>query len=152
MDQPHRRYPTHVEPESARFDGSVTFVTVCTKDRKRILDNPAAHEALVRVWLEADHWLVGRYVVMPDHVHLLCARSRLDAVPLANWVAYWKSLSSKSWHRQEDRSLWQQQFWNTRIREGKGQEKWEYVDNNPVRAGLVLSASDWPYPGELNLI
>ncbi len=152
MDHLHRSYPTHVEPNSARFDGSVIFVTVCTKDRKRILDNPAAHEALVRAWLESDHWIVGRYVLMPDHVHLLCARSRWDAVPLTNWIAYWKSLSSKSWHCQEDRPLWQQQFWDTRIREGKGQEKWEYIANNPVRAGLVLSAGDWPYQGELNPI
>jgi len=29
-------------------------------------------------------------------------------------------------------------------------KKWLYVRENPVRAGLVRSAEDWPYAGELN--
>lgn len=127
-------------------------MTVCTKDRKPILDNESAHQTLVRVWTAADHWLVGRYVVMPDHVHLFCARARWDAVPLTNWVAYWKSQASKSWHDPNERPLWQQQFWDTRIRPGREQEKWLYVVENPVRAGLVACASDWPFQGELNVI
>ena len=28
-------------------------------------------------------------------------------------------------------------------------EKWNYVRNNPVRAGLVQNADDWPYAGEI---
>ena len=25
---------------------------------------------LIKVWSNAGHWLVGRYVVLPDHIHL----------------------------------------------------------------------------------
>jgi len=28
-------------------------------------------------------------------------------------------------------------------------QKWNYVRENPVRAGLVKSAEDWPYQGEI---
>ena len=28
-------------------------------------------------------------------------------------------------------------------------QKWNYVRENPVRAGLVKSAADWPYQGEI---
>ena len=28
-------------------------------------------------------------------------------------------------------------------------EKWAYVLQNPVRAGLVKNAGDWPYAGEI---
>jgi hypothetical protein len=28
-------------------------------------------------------------------------------------------------------------------------EKWEYVRNNPPRAGLVKFRDDWPYQGEI---
>ena len=28
-------------------------------------------------------------------------------------------------------------------------EKWDYVRENPVRAGLVRSANDWPYFGSI---
>ena len=31
-------------------------------------------------------------------------------------------------------------------------EKWNYVRNNPVRAGLAKNAGDWPYQGEIVLI
>ena len=31
-------------------------------------------------------------------------------------------------------------------------EKWLYVRDNPVRAGLVDDASDWPYQGECVVI
>jgi hypothetical protein len=28
-------------------------------------------------------------------------------------------------------------------------KKWQYVHENPVRAGLVASADEWPYQGEI---
>ncbi|HEY4270535.1 MAG TPA: hypothetical protein VGM65_00875 [Candidatus Udaeobacter sp.] len=31
-------------------------------------------------------------------------------------------------------------------------QKWEYVRENPVRAGLVPLAADWPYQGEFVFI
>jgi hypothetical protein len=31
-------------------------------------------------------------------------------------------------------------------------EKWNYVRENPVRAGLAQSAEDWPYAGEIVVI
>jgi putative transposase len=31
-------------------------------------------------------------------------------------------------------------------------EKWNYVKENPVRAGLVQIASEWPYQGEIVII
>jgi hypothetical protein len=31
-------------------------------------------------------------------------------------------------------------------------EKWEYVRENPVRAGLVTSADDWPWQGEIEYL
>ena len=31
-------------------------------------------------------------------------------------------------------------------------QKWEYVRENPVRAGLVARADEWPYEGEFVVI
>ena len=31
-------------------------------------------------------------------------------------------------------------------------QKWNYVRENPVRAGLVEKAEDWPYAGEIIII
>jgi len=44
-------------------------------------------------------------------------------------------------------------FWDTQLRKGENyDEKWQYVLENPVRAGLVKHSEDWPYQGELNVL
>ena len=69
---PKRRTPAHPEPVATKQ--VIIFVTVCTARRKRILANPAAVATLHRAWRDADDWAVGRYVIMPDHLHLCCSR------------------------------------------------------------------------------
>ena len=51
------------------------FVTACTKDRRQILGNAQVHEDFRRfcqAGLERGVF-VGRYVLMPDHLHLFVA-------------------------------------------------------------------------------
>ena len=144
-----RRRPVHPRVVATERRPTVVFLTICAKDRKPILATGAAHQVIVEAWARADTWVVGRYVVMPDHVHLFCA-PRDDEISLAAWVHYWKSLSSKHWPQPAARPVWQPDFWDTRLRRGDRYEsKWEYVRANPVRAGLVEDPDDWPYAGEL---
>jgi hypothetical protein len=45
---------------------------------------------------------------------------------------------------------WQKTFFDHLLRSSESySEKWNYVRENPVRAGLVASAEDWPYVGEI---
>jgi len=45
---------------------------------------------------------------------------------------------------------WQKGFFDHILRSGDSySEKWEYVRDNPVRAGLVTAWSDWPFSGEI---
>lgn len=130
----------------------IVFVTVNTDRRKAILANPAAHGILLDSWRAADAWLVGRYVVLPDHIHLFC--SPVDSnVSLKAWVKFWKGVASRHWPRREDQPIWQPDFWDTQLRRGESyMEKWSYVLQNPVRKGLVKVPEDWPYAGELNAL
>jgi len=128
------------------------MVTVCTKDRRPALANPYMHTALLKSWQAADHWLVGRYVVMPDHLHLFCAPGTATIEPLVKWVRYWKSFATKSASFSSG-DLWQRDFWDTQLRQGDSYAaKWKYVADNPVRAGLTSSAELWPYQGEVNIL
>ena len=105
------------------------------------------HELLRKVWTDAKAWLVGRYVIMPDHIHLFAAPGSPD-LPLENWVQYWKSQLTKRRRRPENR--WQTDHWDTRLRSGESYEqKWNYVVNNPVRRGLVERSEDWRLQGEI---
>ncbi len=44
--------------------------------------------------------------------------------------------------------LWQARFFDHLLRTPESHsEKWEYIRNNPVRAGLVKQPDDWPFQG-----
>src|SRR5262249_54101682 len=141
-----RRHPHH---EVIDKDGAPTivFITVCTSGRVPWLANPEVHDCLVWIWRQATAWFVGRYVLMPDHVHMFASPGTPE-LPLKNWVTYWKSLFSK---RHQDRAhRWQSDYWDTTLRGvDRYEEKWNYALNNPVRKGLVANASDWPFQGEV---
>ena len=48
------------------------------------------------------------------------------------------------------RKLWQRDFWDTQMRSpAHYDEKWAYVQMNPVRQGLVGVPDDWPFQGEV---
>ncbi|CAN5710090.1 hypothetical protein BH20VER1_BH20VER1_23860 [soil metagenome] len=115
-----------------------------------MLASPVAHDVLVSAWTVATAWLVGRYVIMPDHVHLFCSPGGLDAPLLERWMKYWKSSATKLLG-EPGGTVWQRHHWDRQLRRGQSySEKWEYVCNNPVRHRLVSNAAEWPYQGELN--
>jgi REP element-mobilizing transposase RayT len=89
---------------------------------------------------------VGRYVIMPDHIHLF-VRGNLD-FSLAQWVRVLKRSLSREILTASPH--WQQGFFDHLIRHSESySQKWEYVRQNPVRAGLVASADAWPWQGEI---
>jgi len=144
--QPIRRTPVHGVRVSLGKP-TIVFVTVCTKDRQPWLAQPEVHEAIRRIWQESTAWLVGRYVLMPDHMHFFCAPHRLDQ-PLGRWIAFWKRRFTRL--HVPGTGRWQRDYWDTRLRRLENYDaKWEYVRNNPVRHGLCESADQWPYQGEV---
>ena len=130
----------------------VYFLTTCTLQRRRVLANSTAHDICIEVWEKARSfygWHVGRYVIMPDHVHFFCV-PELDAKPLENFVGKWKEWTAKYLgHRAGiDMPLWQAEFFDRLLRSSDSHSrKWEYVRQNPVRAGLVAHHEDWQYQG-----
>jgi REP element-mobilizing transposase RayT len=123
--------------EPLRHHPTIVFVTACTKDRRPWLANERVHAVLREVWRRADAWMTGRYVIMPDHLHLFA--SWMNDIPLRNWMQYWKSQFTKTYR--VDGREWQAGHWDTTMRSAaQYEDKWRYVRENPVRHGLV---DDW---------
>ena len=95
---------------------SIAFVTVCSEKRRPLLARPAPFAAIMAAWSAADHWVVGRYVVMPDHIHLFCAPARQEALELKRWVHFWKSYASRHWPAPSEHPIWQTDFWDSQLR------------------------------------
>lgn len=151
MSRPERKRPVHLPALERHNRSIIQFVTVCTNHRKPVLDNADAHRLLIALWQDDSVYRVGRYVIMPDHIHLFCAPNTYPEKPLSNWVRYWKSRSASQWKGSRVEKLWQKDFWDRQLRGHESYtEKWNYVANNPVRAGLIQSVDDWPYQGEIH--
>ena len=148
-----RKRPPHHAPLEIGNRGIFVFVTICTKDRQKWLACEDGMLALVVASREATHWQIGRFVLMPDHVHFFCAPGTWPPSSLAKWVRFWKRSFTQSLRQRNSHFQWQRDFWDTQLRTGDSySEKWSYVRNNPVRAGLVKDADCWPYQGELNAL
>ena len=155
----------------------ILFVTVVTNFRQMVLDNKMALDCIIDAWRKADNWLVGRFIIMPDHIHFFCAPSTYPPSNFHRWMAYWKSIATKEYWRMlggsrscatenetqadaqervppaRNPSLFQRECWDTQLRKGDSYAvKWEYVRNNPVRRGLVDNVDAWPYQGEMNVL
>jgi len=132
----------------------IYFVTTCTNDREPRLACEVASSVLEHEWRDAQlrhGWAIGRFVVMPDHVHFFCAPGH-DSKPLSDFMKLWKEWTSKKINKALGltNSLWQEEFFDHLLRSNESYSaKWDYVRNNPVRAGFVLNADDWPWQGEI---
>lgn len=126
------------------------FLTVCTVRRERWLADANAHSNLHEVWAtEATAWLVSDYLLMPDHLHLFCAPQDWRFT-VERWVGYWKERFAKRMGRAGG---FQKGVFHHRLRDGESYaEKWRYVQENPVRAGLVARPEDWLYQGHVHEI
>jgi putative transposase len=134
----------------------VYFITTCVAARRPLLANEAVHGILRDEWsgLRDRHgWAVGRYVVMPDHVHFFVTPVLIGAKPLSGALGKWKEWSAKRILKSTASiaPLWQPEFFDHVLRSAESQsEKWLYMRENPVRAGLVTRADDWPYAGAMD--
>jgi REP-associated tyrosine transposase len=93
---------------------------------------------------------------MPDHGHSFCAPD-VSAVSLSQFIGGVETLDeSANFHLPQTASaatgpIWQREFSDHVLRSEEGyDQKWNYVRDNPVRAGFVLNASEWSFAGEID--
>jgi putative transposase len=132
----------------------VFLVTFCAYRRRKFLATNSVNAALrdfgTRAY-EQYSIAVGRYVIMPDHLHLFVCGP--DDFELGRWVGILKQRLGKAVVSPKSSPIWQRGFFDHLLRSDESySQKWNYVRENPVRAGLVSKAADWPYSGELVII
>jgi len=155
----HEYSKTPPRLRNIHLSSPVYFVTCCTYDRQKLLANDAVYQEFLgfgRCGYSERNIAIGRYVIMPDHLHLF-VRGPYD-FRLSGWVNQLKGCLTKqirgsrysSCSRSPVANVWQRGFFDHVLRSYESySEKWRYVEQNPVRAGLVKNAESWPYAGEV---
>jgi hypothetical protein len=112
-----------------RFNAPVYFVTFNTHIRANLLADPAVHAGFVEYCRRVADF---RTAVGLDRVLLSIGREPLNRPG------------------QKLSSFWQPGFNDHLLRSDESYaEKWDYVFQNPVRAGLINHPEGWPYAGEI---
>ena len=144
--------------------GGVYFVTICTQNRRECLSDVCRGGALLRpagqiVQREISAMesrfsiTVDKYVIMPNHIHLLLSTAGEGAVTraeqspapttgvampsLSDMICVLKSVTAKEINRMENtpgRRFWQRSFYDHVIRNERDYLRaWQYIEDNPAR-------------------
>ena len=124
------------------------FVSVrLLKQRARLQDTDFRLMALALNRVRRQHpFYLTAWVFLPDHGHAICAPVYPLTISRVMKSAKTSSTILINRRRAERGELWQARFFDRALRTVKEyNEKVEYIHLNPVRAGLVQRAEEWPW-------
>jgi putative transposase len=142
--------------ERGLADNSIYHVINRGNGRQKIFHKNKDYEAFINVIKEAK----GRYPVrvfgyclMPNHLHMVVMPEH--GKELSRWMQWAMTCHVRRYHRHYGSSghVWQGRFKNFMIQEDVHLiMTLRYVEGNPVRAGLVKSASEWEWSSHREVI
>ena len=136
------------------------FITICTKDRKQILSKIVgdgfpvpnlpgriAEEMIEQVMIRYPSVSVDKYVIMPDHIHLLL---RIEGTgnpspTLGNVIGWYKYQTTKRINQTDATQglqVFQRSYYDHVIRNQQDYDSvWEYIENNPRKWAMKKQGS-----------
>ena len=147
-------------PKTLDIAGNTHFITFSCYKRRKLLTADAAKRIVIS-YLASGVTKHGAqcagFVIMPDHVHALVRFP--ESGVLSEFVKQLKRMSSynikrllsdtltrygSTFHPEEP--IWQRRYYDFNVHtHEKLLEKLTYMHENPVKAGLVEKAHDWPF-------
>lgn len=95
---------------------------------------------------DGERYRLLAWCVMPNHVHVLI--EMMHGFPLGKLVQSWKAFTAKEANRilDHDGTFWQRDYFDRFIRDDAHLFRaTEYIEQNPVKAGLVSEVRAWPF-------
>jgi putative transposase len=140
--RPVRKQLDHSIHFHGRF-GATYFITICCRQRGlNQLCKPEAAQLLTdtaRQYHETEQWYLKLFLLMPDHLHMLIGVSGDGS--LSKLIRDFKRIAAR-----KGKIQWQRNFFDHRLRHDESEtEKYDYICQNPIRAGLIREGDKWPY-------
>jgi putative transposase len=123
------------------------FVTTVCWQRMPLFKDAQKAELMMDIlahYQQEKKYVLHEFVIMPDHLHLLVTPE--SDLSLERTMQLIKGGFSYRLGKMKKGLVWQESFTNHRVRDENDYERHaSYVRMNPVRAGLVARAEDYPY-------
>lgn len=116
---------------------------------QRVIDDDVVEVARLQIFRTArlEGFVILAHCFMPDHAHLL-VEGMTDSADLRRFAKLAKQRSGALYARRARRALWQKGYYERVLRERDDPGVIaQYILENPVRAGLVANACDYPHAG-----
>ena len=137
-------YHNRKSPRIPNYDYSTQnyyFITICTHNRRCIFGDPydlnrfgrIAQEHIHRISSHYENVSVEKYVVMPNHIHMILALNCNGKYDIQQIIGQYKSGVSRDVGKIDpDTEVWQRSFHDHVIRRQSTFERiWLYIEGNP---------------------
>ena len=133
------------------IEGVFYHVTSRTNNKIRIFENRLGRKIMLMVLQDAKDkfsFQLDNFCIMPTHIHMLIKPG--EGTNLSMIMRWIKTLSAKRWnsiHSSTDH-VWGERYFARAIKDLQEFETvMDYIDQNPVKAGLVATPADWMASG-----
>lgn len=160
MPRPERR-PNRL-PEYDYSSNGVYFITICVKNRAKLLSEivgggalDAPEVRLTAIGKIAEKYIlssnnikrlsVENYVIMPDHIHMLIYIDNIDGsskapTPTNSILSHMVGTFKRFCNREIGRNIWQRSFYDRVIRNEEDYKKhYMYIEGNPAVFGDTVN-------------
>ena len=130
-------------------DGFIYHVINRGNSKQGVFHKDSDYQAFINLMEEAKDIYpikIFAYCLMPNHFHLVLLPTKAEE--LSKWMQWLMTSHVRRYHRHYGTSghVWQGRFKSFIVQEDNYLLTLvRYVENNPVRAGLVNSAKDWEW-------
>jgi putative DNA methylase len=145
----HDSIPLHLRPQAMPREAECAFDAVLDSGYGACwLQDPTIADLTERALLHFDgqRYRLIAWCVMPNHVHAMI--ETLPGHSLPSVVHSWKSFTANAANRLLALSgaFWAREFFDRYVRGGDHfVAAQSYIENNPVKAGLVKQAGEWQW-------
>lgn len=108
-------------------------------------DDYSAYLYLMAEWCKKHGVKIRAYCLMPNHVHLIAVPKKQDSFRLAIGEAHRRYTRRINFREGWRGHLWQERFHSYPMDENHLLAAIRYVEQNPVRAGMVADPGEYPW-------
>lgn len=108
-------------------------------------DDRYAYLRFLKQYADRHQLAIWAYCLMSNHVHLIVVPTHKDSLGKALHDAHTVYAMRYNTHTELSGHLWQGRFYSCPMDDGHLWDAVRYVERNPIRAGLVARAEDYPW-------